>query len=125
MNNAIKNAIQKALSKYGTAEHLCSIENLKGEWEQHIATDSVQSTITSDLNLRHKLINQGRILEENTDEHYYYWLLQLKGLFAPEALAVTIRDGTTVHIGIYVNDGLRSQKRALQGIEQMRTALLQ
>ena len=125
MAEDIRKAILDALTKYGPAEQLGSADEMEADLDQHISTASIHSSISSDLNLRHRLVSQGRILEENTVNHYYYCLIQLHGLFAPEALVVTIRDGTEIILGAFANDGSRSKRRSVQAIEQVKAALLQ
>ena len=119
----IENALRKAVSKYGAAEQLCFADHMMDNWNEHISTAAVPTAISSEMDLRNKLINQGRILEENADEHYAYWLIRLTGLFAPEAIVVTILGEGEIHIGAYANDGRRSKNRADQAIEQVRKAL--
>ena len=45
--------------------------------------------------------------------HFYYRLIQLEGLFAPEAVVVTIREDDHVQMGAFAKEGLY-QKGQLQ-----------
>ena len=123
MNDDINSALLDALTKYGQRENICLKKNLKEGWDKYVSYCTVETEIDADINLRHRLVNQGRMLEEDLNNHYYYWLLQIKGLFAPEALVVTIRKGTTVHIGAYANQGLASKRFTTKAIEQVKSAL--
>ena len=123
MNTTIKDHIYSALIKYGVVENLCFEDDLIKGWENCVATEVVKTNITSDLSLRHRLINQGRILEENTDKHYYYWLVELKGLFPSEALVVTVLDCPNLYLGAYAKDGIISRSLAAQAISQIKDAL--
>ena len=120
----LKAAIFKALKKHGVAENLCFPDDLKDDWFKNASEETIKTDITSDLNLRHKLINQGRILEEDLEAHYYCWLIQLKGFGAPEALVVTILDGPVLHIGAYAKEGLLSKGTASKAIQQVKQAIL-
>lgn len=124
MNSAAKNALFDALMKYGQEENLCFSKDLQKNWDEFASYETINVSITADIDLRHKLINQGRILEENLEKHYYYWLIEIKGLFAPEALVVTLRDNTSVQIGAYANQGLASKRYTVKAIEQVKNALL-
>ena len=98
--------------------------DLKDNWERFASFDGVKASFAADIDLRQRLINQGRILEENTDKHLYCWLIQLEGLFAPEAIVVTILERDRVQIGAYAKEGLLSKGTATKAVEQVKKHLL-
>ena len=120
----VKSCIADALKKYGVKENLCLEEDLIKNWEKFISIDTIKKTsITSDLSLRHKLINKGRILEENTEAHYYYWIISLNGIMTPEALVVTILDGTDLYLGAFAKEGILSRGTASKVLRQIKQAV--
>lgn len=119
----VKGFITDALKKYGVKENLCYAEDLKKNLEKYIAIDVIKTDSSSDLDLRHKLINQGRILEENLETHYYYWLIRLDGIMAPEVLVVTILDGTDLYLGAFAKEGLLSKGTASKALRQIQRSV--
>ena len=123
MKQDIKSALYDSLKKYGEKENICFSTDLKNDWERFASYDSVKASFPSDIDLRHKLISQGRILEENLDKHFYCWLIQLEGLFAPEVLVVTIMEDDHVQIGAFAKEGLLSKGTAGKAVKQVKKAL--
>ena len=119
----LTNELLNALKKHGAAENICFDSDLTGNWSKYASTDTMKTDIPSDVDLRHKLINQGRILEENANKHYYCWLIQIQGLFAPEVLLITILDGSTIHMAAYAKEGILSKGTAAKAIAQVKEAL--
>lgn len=123
MKPDVKSMLLYALKKYGEKENICFSTDLKDNWEKFASFDSIQASFHADIDLRHRLINQGRILEENLEKHSYCWLIQLKGLFAPEAMVVTMMNDDHVQLGAYAKEGLLSKGTATKAIEQVKNAL--
>ena len=123
MNTDIQNILYDALNVYGVKENICHKTDLTGKWKESISVETIETKIDSDLSLRSKLINQGRILEEKPDDHAIYWLIQLKGLFMPETLAVTDLDYPHIHIGAYAKEGLLTNGLAQKTVQQIINAL--
>jgi hypothetical protein len=74
--------------------------------------------------VRDALVGQGRIIEEDLENHIYVDLLRI-GLFGlSEALLVTKIKGKSVHIIAYAREGLFKQRLAQKAVQKVKRSLL-
>lgn len=118
MNDFMMNLMEKYLEKYGEAEQICSSSVLKGNWVANTSYDTVHVDKTDDLLLRDALVGQGRILEEDLDNHVYVDLIRVGKRDMSEALLVVKREDRVVHIAAYAKEGLIKQHLSKQAVEK-------
>ena len=118
MNDFMMNLMKKYLEKYGEAERICSAAVLKGKWEANASYDTVYVDKTDDLLLRDALVGQGRILEEDLDNHVYVDLIRVGKRDMSEALLVIKREDKVVHLAAYAKEGLIKQHLSKQAVEK-------
>ena len=111
--------MEYALKKYGAEEYICNEKDIQ-KMDSYTVSDVIQTSISSDLSLRAKLIPHGRILEENLDEHYYIMLLPFGLLKAAEAMVVIKRYEDKIELIVYSKDTSAPQKSAIKAMKTVK-----
>lgn len=111
-----------ALKKYGAEEYICNEKDIQ-KIDSYTVSDVIQTSISSDLSLRAKLIPHGRILEENLDEHFYIMLIPFGLLKAAEAMVVVKRHEDKIELIVYSKDTSVPQKSAFKAMKTVKTFL--
>ena len=117
MDSALKELLIASVKKYGSAENICSVEELTKKWERCTAEGSGVIHNASDLRVRAAIIGLGRIVEEDLEKHTYVTTVKVKkGIGVNEALLVTLLRDNTVHYAACAHEGLISQHIAEQAV---------
>ena len=117
MESVLKDLLVAAVKKYGTAENICSFDELNKKWERCTAEDSGQIPDASDLRVRAAIIGLGKILEEDLEKHIYITTVKVgKGAAVNEALLVTLLQDDTVHFAACAHEGLIPQHIAEKAV---------
>ena len=118
MEDMMKELLEKYLKKYGKVEKVCSSSDLKGNWIANACYDTICLEKVDDLMVRDALVGQGRILEEDLDNHIYVDLIRVGKMNMSEALLIIKRVEKDVYISAYAKEGLIKQHLAKQAVEK-------
>ena len=118
MDASMKDLMRKYLEKYGQTERVCSPSDLKGDWMANTCYDCVSVERIDDLTIRDALVGQGRILEEDLDNHIYVDLIRVGKREMSEALLIVKCEDKAVHISAFAKEGFIKQHLAEQAVEK-------
>ena len=117
MNSVLKDLLMSAVKKYGSAENICSIDELNKKWERCTAEGSGEIPDASDLRVRAVIIGLGKIVEEDLEKYTDITTIKVgKGIGVNEALMVTLRKGNTVYYAACAHEGFISQHIAEKAV---------
>lgn len=117
MDSGMKSLLIAAVKKYGSAENICSVDELNKKWERCTAENTGEIQNASDLRVRSAIIGLGKIVEEDLEKHTYVTTVKVgKGVASNEALLVTLRKGDTVHYAACAHEGFISQHIAEKAV---------
>lgn len=117
MSNEMQMLLMKAVEKYGQAENIITMNELKKKWVRSTSESVIQVTNSSDLRTRSALMGLGQILEENLADHIYISTIKVGKIAVNEALLIAVTRPNTVTLVACAHEGLISEHIAEKAIE--------
>ncbi len=124
MNESMLKLLKTMIEKYGKQENILYKLDSKNSWKNDTYYEVVNLDTVNDLVVRDALVGQGRIIEEDLENHVYVDLLRI-GLFGlSESLLATKIEGKSVHIIAYAKEGLFKQHLAKNAVQKVKRILI-
>ena len=124
MKEYITTLLKKALEDYGEETQLYVENDVDDRWEEYTSIDIFSIARPNYLNVRHSLMNQGRILEENIENNTYVVHAKMGKHRLGEAIVITHVEGNTIGIAAYAKEGLIKQHIAQKAVQQVKESVL-